>query len=143
MSLEIAIQQNTAAINALIEILSKGLGVTTISPDALEEQVLEKKPLAKRVKKEAAPAAPEGEPTSAPSPASTVSDAPEAAAAATATKAATYDEAAKAVTAVASKHGRAAALEILERSKPGAKSLRDIDATDYGAVVCACELALA
>lgn len=130
MSLELAIQQNTAAINALIEILSKGFGATVVSPDALEEQVLEEKPAPaekpKRAKKEA-----KAEPVEQPAeePAAQVSPP-------------TYTEASAKVIEVANKKGRAVAVEILARFD-GAKKLAEVKASDYAAVIAACELALA
>jgi hypothetical protein len=133
MSLELAIQQNTAAINALIEMLSKGFGATIVSPDALEEQVLLEPAAAgagatkvKRAKKEtkAEPAAetPAEEPAQVAPP--------------------TYTEASAKVVEVANKKGRQAAVEILSRFD-GAKKLAEVKASDYAAVICACELALA
>lgn len=131
MSLELAIQQNTAAINALIEMLSKGFGATVVSPDALEEQVLEEKPeptveKPKRAKKEA-----KAEPVAETSTEEPAQVAPP-----------TYTEASAKVVEVANKKGRQAAVEILARFD-GAKKLAEVKASDYAAVIAACELALA
>ena len=144
MSLELAIQQNTAAINALIEILSKGLGATIVSPDALEEQVLEEKPKAKRLKKEAAPEAPAGEPASepsAPAPASGANAASATAAAASqVAEPVTREQVSKALTTLASKKGRDAAMKVLNAI--GCKNLGEVDAASYAALLADCEAAL-
>ena len=129
MSLEIAIQQNTAAINSLIDILSKA--AIPAAPVAFDEPPVEA--VKKKTKKEA-PAEIQNEEPVAAEPAE-----PPAEVAAVIT----YDEAAASVVQVASKLGRARAGEILAQMKPGAKSLRDVDPTDFAAVICACELALA
>lgn len=127
MSLELALQENTRAMIALTEILKNGLGATVVSPDALEEQVLEEKPAPvekpKRAKKEAkaeapAPAEEPAEETAPP----------------------TYTETAAKVIEVANKKGRDAAAGILGQF--GAKKLGEVNASDYAAVICACELAL-
>jgi outer membrane biosynthesis protein TonB len=145
MSLELAIQQNTAAINTLIEILSKGNVPAAVQPDQADAPA--EKP--KRAKKEAKPEAPAGEPASAPKAeddAAGEQSAPEKPAAFPAstttaeTKQVTYTEASAAVVKVANTKGRAAAVEILAGF--GAKTLGEVKASSYAAVIAACEAAL-
>jgi hypothetical protein len=144
MSLELALQQNTAAINALIEILKTG--AVPVAP-AAEEQAPEA-PKAKRTKKEAAPAT-AGEPASAPKAEASADGepaAPEKPAASPASsttteaKQVTYTEAAAAVTNVAKKKGRDVAVEIL--AKFGAKTLGEVKASSYAKVIAECEAVL-
>lgn len=139
MSLELAIQQNTAAINALIEILSRGASPSPITNEAPAET---EQPKAKRAKKEAKPEAPAGEPAPeqpAPSPETGASDASETAAAAAPTEAKqiTYTEASAAVVKLANTKGRKAAVDVL--ASFGAKTLGEVKASRYADVIAACE----
>lgn len=144
MSLEIAIQQNTAAINELVALLKGG----AVIPPPAEDQALpaESTRTTRKKPKEAAPEAPAGEPekpaASAPSQASTAAPAQttEAAAAATEQKQINYSDAAVCVNKVAARKGRAAAVEIL--AKFGAKTLQEVKASSYGDVIKACEAVL-
>jgi hypothetical protein len=153
MSLELAIQQNTAAINTLIEILSKGTiptapaaeevapGFGTAVTDAAKAVAAETK--ARRTKKEAKPEAPAGEPAqeaSAPAPEIGATAASEMEVAAAPAKQITYTEASAAVVKVANTKGRQVAVEIL--AKFGAKTLGEVKASSYAKVIEACEAAL-
>lgn len=132
MSLELALERNTAALNTLIEVLSGNFKVTgtvtveetvTVAPPA-------EPPKAKRAKKETVE-----EPT-APSRDAGATDAPETAAAATVTEApATYEQAAAAVTALIKANGRDAAIGLLKRF--GAQNLKGVDPAQYSALIIA------
>lgn len=123
MSLELALQQNTAAINTLIELLKGG---AIPAPAPAEDVAMPDPAPAKKAK------AKKEEP--APAPVEEKAEAPQA-------EVITYDMAAKPLIAVGSKHGRAKVMEIL---KPwNTTSLKGVPPEDYNAVICACELALA
>lgn len=157
MSLELAIQQNTAAIERLISVLTETLPqpVTVnigefpppsqdaensgaIAADVAEEPAPAKKT---RAKKEAAPVAPAPLETSAPAPEAGATDASETEAAAVPIDPPTYADAAAAVTEVIKARGTAVAKKILGRV--GGKTLKDVVPEDFPAVICACELELA
>lgn len=110
MSLEIAIQENTAAINALIAILG-----------------------AKGFEPAAAPAPKEAPATKKEKATPKVEEAPEPA---TVAEAVTYDQAAEAIQQLAKTKGRDAAIAVLKQF--GASKLPDVDAKDFAAVVAAC-----
>lgn len=152
MSLELAIQDNTRAINALIEILRNQAAnpvpaeiIAAAAADAEKSaEVMEKPKAAKKTKKEAAPEPAPLEP-SAPSPEPGASDAPATEVAAAPVDDApvepvTREQVSRALTAVASRKGRAVALGILGNVK--AENLSGVKPEDYPAVLCACELAL-
>lgn len=148
MSLELAIERNTAAIERLVALLANPSIIAqagTIDASDVETTEVEKPKAAKRTNKEAAPATAgkSAEEPSAPALVSGASDASAMADAAAATEAPTYEETAQSVIRVASKLGRAKAAEILAEAKPGAKSLRDVDPAGYSGVIRACEAALA
>lgn len=116
MSLELAIQQNTAAINQLIEILSKGITAAPAAPPeppglTLEETFAETP--APKPKKKAEPA---------PAPVS-------------------YADAAGAVTRLVKEKGRDAAKALL--SSFGAANLKEIPEAKFAEVLAAAEKALA
>lgn len=144
MSLETYLQENTRAILALTEILKNGLGATVVSPDALEEQVLAEPapeaPKAKRAKKETVPVGEPAAAPSAPAPASGATAAEATADAARPTEV-TRDMVSKALTTLANKKGREAAMSVL--NAVGAKNLGEVAVGDYGTVLRACEKSLA
>lgn len=123
MSLEIAIQQNTAAIERLIGILTETLPQpVTVNIGEIKEaaaEAVEEKPKAKRAKKEAAPAlageqpeAPASEPSAhAPEPGASAASETEAAAAATEPTA--YADVAAATTRLIKARGTPFAKEML------------------------------
>lgn len=131
MSLELAIAENTRALNQLIAILrdqaANPVPVAENSSEIAAPAAEIDPPKTKRAKKEAAPAAPAGEPeASAPSPASGAADAPATEGAAPQTKGpATYDDAAAAVTKVQKALGTPKAKELL--ASFGGKTLKDVD----------------
>lgn len=140
MSLELALEKNTAAIEKLIAILANPQAVVAVTEEA---EAPAEAPKAKRTKKEAKPEAPVGEPVAeqpAPSPETGASDASETEAAAAPAKQVTYTEASAAVVKVANQKGRAAAVAVL--AKFGAKTLGEVKASRYGDVIAACEAAL-
>lgn len=124
MSLELAIQQNTEAVNRLVAILEKG----TLPPAAaavvapVEEKAEEPKP-AKKAKAEKAP-----EPAKAEEPAADA-------------KVYSYQEAATAITKLASSKGRDAAVSLLK--KFGVAKGPELKPDQYAAVVAEAEKALA
>lgn len=140
MSLELAIQQNTAAINALIEILSKAAAPSPIANVTLDtsEEPAPKAEAKKRTKKEAAPATVGELETSAPSQASGAGDAPATGGAAAPTEAPTYEDTSKALLAVSAKHGRAAAMTILH-SFGAEKSLKEVNTERFAEVIAVCQ----
>lgn len=149
MSLEQAIERNTAALEALLAVLTKPAvivqGAAIDLSDVQAPAAVTEQPKAKRAKKEAAPEPAPLEP-SAPAPAVGASDASVTEAVATPVDDApvepvTRDQVSRALTTVASRKGRSIALGILQNVK--ANSLSDVDPNDYAAVLCACELALA
>lgn len=140
MSLEIALEKNTAAIEKLIAILQplEHTSVTVHPHPPAEIDPLK----TKRAKKEAKPEAPAGEfsentgpqaEQTAPSPAAGAPDAPATVGAATATKELTYADAAAAVTALINSNGRDAALALLKRF--GATNLKGVDPARYGELI--------
>lgn len=154
MSLELALEKNTAAIEKLIAILANpvvsidmaAVNTADVEPPAT---VVELQPVAggagapkaKRTKKEAAPAT-AGEPAaepSAPAPATGAADASETAAAAAPVEAkqVTYTEASAAVIALANSKGRKAAVDVL--ASFGAKTLGEVKASSYADVIAACQ----
>ena len=140
MSLELTIAENTRAINQLIAILrdQSANPVPAENSPAIAAPAAEDPPKTKRAKKEAAPAAPVGEPVeevSAPSPAATATDAPAVEAAATATEPPTYGEVAPYITRVAKTLGKAPVLELLGKFK--AAHFSQVDTSDYAAVLAA------
>ncbi len=147
MSLELAIQQNTAAIHALIETLSKGASLGTPAEISEEAPAPEK---TKRNKKDAKLEAPAPEISAAEEvssvgePADTAESAgpPEAGAAASTPekKQVSYTEASAAVVKLANTKGRQAAVEVLATF--GAKTLGEVKASSYADVIAACEAAL-
>ena len=142
MSLELAIQDNTRAINALIEIL-RNQAANPVPAEVIEQP---DPPKTKRAKKEAAPVAPAPLETSAPAPETGATDASETEAAAAPVDDApvepvTREQVSRALTTVASRKGRSVALGILGNVKAG--NLSEVAVEDYPAVLCACELALA
>lgn len=141
MSLELALEKNTAAIEKLIAILANPQAVIP----ATEQPAGTEAPKAKRAKKEAKPEAPVGEPVAeqpAPSRETGATDASETAAAAAPTeeKQVTYTEASAAVVKVANTKGRAAAVAVL--AKFGAKTLGEVKASKYADVIAECEAVL-
>lgn len=124
MSLELAIQQNTAAINSLIEILKNG-GIAPPATDTPAADVAETPKATKRARKE--PEAPAEETKAAP-----IDEQPQQV---------TRDQVSKALTRLASKKGRDAAVAAL--AGVGAATLGEVEAGDYPAVLSACEAALA
>lgn len=160
MSLELAIQNNTAAIERLIAVLTEtvpqpvtvNLDTGMVSKGDQVEQLAENssanaaepaaKETKKRAKKEAAPAA-LGEPAqevSAPALEPGASDAPATEAAAIATKPPTYADAAAAVTSVIKTKGTPAAKDLLKAF--GAETLKGVKPEQFGAVISACEAVL-
>lgn len=123
MSLELALQENTAAVNALRALLEKGF-TPTPAADQVDAPAETTKASTKRETKKA--------------------EAPKVEEPATETKAAepaTRDQAGKALTTLANKKGRDAAMNVL--TNVGAKTLGEVKPDDYAAVITACELALA
>jgi hypothetical protein len=107
---------------------------------AITAPAAEDLPKAKRTKKEAAPVEPVGEPVqepTAPSPASTVTDASETVAVATATKAPTYADAAAAITRVVKEMGTPTAKALL--SAFGASNLKGVPEARYAEVIAAAD----
>jgi hypothetical protein len=154
MSLELAIAENTRALNQLISILrdqasnpvpensaeyTPGFGAAV--NDAAKTVVAETK--AKRTKKEAAPEAPAGEPVeeaTAPSPEAGATDAPATEDAAAPTEPPTYADAAAAVTRVVKELGTPRAKELLAMF--GAGNLKEVAPERYAAVIAAAEVVL-
>lgn len=146
MSLELALQENTRAINALIAILrdqastpapEETAGATEPDPPEKLSASMQVRP-AKRTKKEAAPAT-AGEPASepsapAPEPGAADASATEAAAA-PAVEPPTYEQAAAAVTALIKTSGRDAAVALLKRF--GASNLKGVDPAQYAELILA------
>ena len=142
MSLELALEKNTAAIEKLIAILANPQVVVAATEEA---EAPAEAPKAKRARKEAKPEAPAGEPAAeqpAPSPETGASDASETAAAAAPTEAKqiTYTEASAAVVKLANTRGRKAAVYVL--ASFGAKTLGDVKASRYADVIAECEAVL-
>jgi hypothetical protein len=150
MSLELTIAEATRAINQLIAILREQSANPVLAENspAIAAPAAEDPPKTKRAKKEAAPAAPVGEPVeeaTAPSPAATATDTPAVAAAATdtpavaaaatATEPPTYGEVAPYITRVAKTLGKAPVLELLGKFK--AAHFSQVDTSDYAAVLAA------
>lgn len=128
MSLELALQQNTAAIEALTQLLKGG---AVPAPAPVGEQ----------------PASAESTKTTRTKPKKTEATAPADDTAAVeggdaAPAASTYAEASAKVVEVANKKGRQAAVEILGRFG-GAKKLGEVDPSKFAAVIAACDEVLA
>jgi membrane-bound ClpP family serine protease len=125
MSLELAITENTNAIRDLIAALGNGQHVTQAQVAAV---VKEAKPKAEKkqetAKPEAASTPTTVEPAAAPEPKAENS-----------AQAATYNDAADAVTKLARTKGRDAAIAVL--SKFGAAKLPDVKPEDFAAVIAA------
>jgi len=125
MSLEIAIAENTAAVRELIGILSKGIAPAA---PASELAPVDAAPAPAKTEKKTKPAKEEPkaeEPASPPEPADPV----------------TYEQVAAAITAVAAKHGRQGALDVLGRF--GAKSGKELKPEQYAEVVAVAKSAVA
>lgn len=145
MSLEAAIERNTAAIEKLIAILGADAVPGSVPPSDgerimdkvnLDPGAVNEAPKAKRTKKEAAPVAQPGEPAweaPAPSPEAGATAAPATVAAAPATEAPTYDQAAAAITALIKANGRDAAIGLLKRFN--ATNLKGVDPSQYSALI--------
>jgi hypothetical protein len=136
MSLELALEKNTAAIEKLVALLA--------NPPVIDINVEEPAPKAKRAKKEAAPEAPAGESApseaTAPSPEPGAADAPATEAAAAPTEPPTYADAAAAVTRVVKELGTPRAKELLAMF--GAGNLKEVAPDRYAAVIAAAEVVL-
>ena len=121
MSLEAIIEANTAAVRDLIAALNAQAATGAVVAKAAAPAPEKKEPINQEA---AAPApAPVSEAKADEPP---VDDAKEV----------TYDEAAKAVTALGKAKGRAAAVAVLEQF--GAKNLQGVKPADFAAVVAAC-----
>ena len=133
MSLELAIAENTRALNQLISILrDQAANPVPVAENSSETaaSAAEDPPKTKRTKKEAAKE-PVGQPVqeeTAPSPEPGATDAQETAAAATATEL-SYADAAAAVTALINANGRADAVKLLKQFN--AKNLKEVDPSQY------------
>lgn len=137
MSLELAIAENTRAINQLIAILRDQASNPVPQMTEPDTPAEIETPKTKRAKKEAKPEAPAGEPASeqsAPSPGAGAIGAPVTEGAAAPTKL-TYADAAAAVTALINSNGRDAALALLKRF--GATNLKGVDPARYGELIAA------
>lgn len=135
MSLELALQNATAAFQQNTAAIEKLIAALTTAPAATEPDP----PKTRRTKKEAAPVEQPGEPqpvgeASAPSPEPGATDAQETAGVATATEP-TYTEAAAAVTALIDASGRTAAGYLLKSF--GAKNLKEVDPARYRELIAA------
>lgn len=127
MSLEAAIEANTNAIRDLIAAIGNSLHATTAQVAAV---VKEAKPKAEKKQETAKPEA-ASTPTTVEEPA-----APEQKADTSEEKLApTYDDAAKAITALAKAKGREPAMAVL--SKFGASKLPEVKPEDFAAVIAA------
>lgn len=149
MSLEVAIQENTNAIRALIAALANGVPTTAAQVAAV---VTEAKP-EKAAKKEAAKAEPKAEAQAAAATETTqaAEQKPEALTQMTAAEAEkalhghannpadapTYQATADAVTKLAREKGRDAAIAVL--TKFGASKLPDVKPEQFAAVIAECE----
>lgn len=127
MSLELAITENTNAIRDLIAAISNGLHAT---PAQVAAVVKEAKPKAEK-KQEAVKPEAASTPTTAEEPAALEAKAETS----EAKPAATYDDAAKAITSLAKAKGRDAAMAVL--AKFGAAKLPDVKPEDFAAVIAA------
>lgn len=134
MSLEIAIQENTAAIRALIAAISNGIPTTAQQVAAVVEEVKAEAPAKaeKKIKPEKAEA-PKVEQAATPEPkeeaAPAADDAPEV----------TYQDAAAAITALSKTKGRDAAVALLK--KFGASKLPEVKPEDFAAIVAEAQAA--
>lgn len=124
--LEVAIQENTAAINNLIALLSQG-GSLAQAPVAHSNSVSNTDEAQQQASPEVAVKKP------AKSSAKPVSEGT------TAAVGVTYDDAAQAVQALAKEKGREAAIAVLNAFN--AKTLKDVNESDFAAVKAACEAA--
>lgn len=137
MSLELALQQATAAFQLNTALLQQLIAILAAeNTPAITAPAAEDLPKAKRTKKEAAPVEPVQEPT-APSPASTATDASETVAVAPATKAPTYADAAAAITRVVKEMGTPTAKALL--SAFGASNLKGVPEVRYAEVIAAAD----
>lgn len=140
MSLETAIQENTKAIYALMEHMKANVAhaqPVTITPATAETPVAvvepaQAEPVISQTEAEDTP--PEDPTPSAPAAAPISKVTPAA-------KAVSYDDAAKAVTSVAAKKGKPAALELL--AKYGAKKLPEVNPANFAELVADAENLLA
>ena len=141
MSLELALQQATAAFQLNTALLQKLIAILAAeNTPAITAPAAEDLPKAKRTKKEALAGATVGEPVQeppAPSPASTATDASETAAVAPATKAPTYADAAAAITRVVKEMGTPTAKALL--STFGASNLKGVPEDRYAEVIAAAD----
>jgi phage I-like protein len=145
MSLELALQQATAAFQQNTAAVEKLIAALTTAPaenaDAIAAPAAEKK----RTKKEAAPAAPAGEPEkepSAPSPETGASDASETEDAAPAKAPATYDDVKAVITALSAKKGAKASRELLTRFG-GTKTFQDVPSDRWSEIIASAQALLA
>lgn len=132
MSLEIAIQENTAAIRDLVAAIRKGIPTTAEQVAAV---VIEAKTEAKAEKKTKAEKVDKAEtetPKSDEAPAATQKQKDEPAAAAD-EPVYTYQDAANAITSVSKAKGRDAAVALL--ADFGAKNLKEVKPEDYAALI--------
>jgi hypothetical protein len=134
MSLEIAIQENTAAIRELIAAISNGIPTTAQQVAAVVEEVKAEAPVKTEKKAKAEKAeAPKVEQAATPEPkeeaAPAADDAPEV----------TYQDAAAAITALSKTKGRDAAVALLK--KFGASKLPEVKPEDFAAIVAEAQAA--
>ena len=138
MSLEIAIQENTAALRDLIKAISNGIPTTAQQVAAVVEEAAEVKAEApakteKKAKAEKAKT-PKVEQAATPEPKE------EAAPAADDEPDATYQDAAAAITALSKTKGRDAAVALLK--KFGASKLPEVKPEDFAAIVAEAKAAM-
>jgi hypothetical protein len=138
MSLEIAIQENTNAIHALIAAIGNGLSaspaqvaaVVAEAPATVKKETAAKKEVqkaAETVKPEAASTQPTAEATAAPEPKAEASEA--------SADAPTYQDAAAAITKLSRAKGRDAAVAVL--ASFGAAKLPDVKPEQFADVIAA------
>jgi hypothetical protein len=132
MSLELAIQENTAAINSLIAILSSQPSVTDVQQ--AQAPVAENNSASNTPEGASIPKADVAAEKSAKSSATVEDEQP-----ATEAVGVTYDDTAKVVQALAVRKGREVAVKVLDQF--GAKTLKDVKPSDFAAVIAACEAA--
>jgi hypothetical protein len=138
MSIEQALAENTAAIRALIETIKSGLPVThaqiqAVADEGAAAEKAEKKTTApKAEKKTETPKAEAAEPSAA---------TPEQKAEPAAAEAATYQDAASAITKLSRAKGRDAAVAVLQQF--GAAKLPDVKPEQFADVIAAAEEAMA
>ena len=141
MSLELALQQNTAAINTLIELLKGG----AIPATAVEEPKATK-PKATKVGNGSAPAAKDTSPATTGNADTAGAEKSEPVTASSSAsvpgEALTYDETASYLVKVSAKLGKAGIAQVL--NKFGAeKNLKEVDPSNWASVITACQELLA